>query len=95
LSSVYDDQLNFYRNYKSIERLLANHCWLFSFARSDDAPGVVEFVDPARYIEARRRVDLARDHGHPGPETNQAMCNAFWDRFVATSGLNLFAHRGP
>jgi hypothetical protein len=94
LSSVYDDRLNFYRNYKSIESLLTDHCWFFSLTNGDDATGIIDYVDPARYIEASRRIDRARDRSHPGPETNQAIYDAFWTRFVATGGLDLFAQQG-
>lgn len=90
LSNAYDDQLNFYRNYKSIESLLAQHPWLYSFADAADAAAVMRYVDQARFVEVTQGIDRARDGAHPGPQTNQAICEGFWNRFVAIGGRDLF-----
>jgi hypothetical protein len=91
LSSTYDDQLNFYRNYKSIESLLVNRCWLFSFTNLHELGMMKEHLDPERYVGEYRFVDRARDHGHPGPQTHRLIFDRFWTKFAETGGLSRLA----
>jgi hypothetical protein len=88
LSSPYDDQLNFFRNYKSIEALLADRCWLFSCTDLNELAKMKEHVDSERYAGPYRFVDRARDHLHPGPETHRLIFDRFWTKFVETGGLS-------
>jgi hypothetical protein len=87
LSSTYDDQLNFFRNYKSVESLLAGRMWFFSMVKAE--AGIVnDFLNPAHQAAQYRMVDKARDETHPGPQTNELIFEAFWSKFIETGGLN-------
>jgi hypothetical protein len=90
LSSANDDLVNFFRNYKSIEALLADRCWLFTFTELGALGQMKEHLDPERYAGAYRFVDRARDHAHPGPETHRIICDRFWTKFVENGGLSRF-----
>jgi hypothetical protein len=95
LSSAYDDQLNFFRNYKSVESLLADRVWLFSMSKPSQAEPVAGHLDPSHRTADLRFVDKARDQGHPGPQSHELIANAFWTKFVETGGLErLRRHAG-
>jgi hypothetical protein len=87
LSSAYDDQLNFFRNYKSVEGLLADRVWLFSMVNPGQAEPIADHLDPSHRTADLRFVDKARDQTHPGPQTHELIGNAFWTKFVETGGL--------
>jgi hypothetical protein len=91
LSSGLDDQLNLFRNYKSIEALLADRCWLFSFTDFSEIGKMNDHLDPRKYAGDYSIVDRARDHAHPGPETHRLIFDRFWTRFVETGGLSKLA----
>jgi hypothetical protein len=82
-----DDLLNFFRNYKSVEALLAGRPWLFSLIEPSDADPIAEHLDPAHQAGPHRTVDKARDASHPGPQCHDLICQAFWDKFVAGGGV--------
>jgi hypothetical protein len=88
LASEWDDLLNFFRNYKSIESLLAGRPWLYSLMRDSDPDPIRDHLDGARRVDACRVIDRARDNGHPGPETNRQRSEAFWQKLLETGGLS-------
>jgi hypothetical protein len=87
LTSSFDDELNFFRNYKSIERLLADRLWLFSFLDSSQLNVVASHLDVSHRCSDFRWLDKARDHGHAGPRTHDLLYTGFWTKFVETGGL--------
>ena len=88
LSSQYDDQLDFFRDYKSIESLLATRMWLFSVAKPSELSDINPHLDHTRRTPDHTWRDVARDHAHPGPATHESIYRCFWSQFVATDGLN-------
>jgi len=93
LSSPPDDQLNFYRNYKALELLLANRHWLFSHIQPDDFARVVDHVDLARFVGRLTHIDRARDKQHPGPAAHEDLFQRYWARFVERGWLQDYATR--
>lgn len=91
LSSSLDDQLHFFRNYKSVECLLADRCWLFAVTKTEELESLRGHIDESRYVGGMRWLDKARDQAHAGPETHQLLSENFWNRFVALGGLERFA----
>jgi hypothetical protein len=91
LSSAHDDELNFYRNYKSVETLLKERVWLFSFCTQAGIEPVLHFTDRSRFAGLFPKVDKARDGGHYGPETHRQFYEGFWNKLVETYGLEQFA----
>jgi hypothetical protein len=89
LSSPFDDQLNFFKNYKAVESLLAGRPWLFSHIQPR------EFEPMAAYMNLARRyagplltnVDKARDSLHPGPESHRRLAELYWAKFIEFDGL--------
>jgi hypothetical protein len=81
LSSEYDDQANFFRNYKSVAALLKDKTWLFSILSSNDIPKVYHFIDKTKYIDDFKLIDKARDNSHPGPDSNKILFEKYWLRF--------------
>jgi hypothetical protein len=93
LSSPYDDELNFFRNYKGIEHLLTGRCWLFSAIRPDEFRRLMPHLDRSRYVGGLDQLDLARDGRHPGRESHRALFDRYWSRFVELGGI-FGLHRG-
>jgi hypothetical protein len=90
LTSTFDDELNLFRNYKSIEGLLADRLWLFSLMDGPNQLRVVAgHLDGAHQAPGFRWLDKARDHGHPGPRTHDLLYQGFWAKFVETGGLDM------
>jgi hypothetical protein len=87
LSSPYDDQLNFFKNYKAVELLLAERCWLYSNFHRQEIEPVAAHMDLGRYVGSLPRVDRARDGSHPGPESHKILAGLFWDKFVEIGGI--------
>jgi hypothetical protein len=87
LSSRPDDQLNFFRNYKSVENLLAGRCWLFSFTNHAEVGKIKPHIALNRYAGEFKVIDRARDHAHPGPETHGDIAELFWTKFVETDDV--------
>jgi hypothetical protein len=93
LSSAFDDQLNFIRNYKWVESLLADRLWLFSMVDPRHAEPVGDHLDRSRQAGAHRVIDWGRDDGHPGPRTHELIGNLFWEKFVETGGIERLRRR--
>lgn len=99
LSSGCDDDLNLYRNYKSVESLLSSRLWLYStIAHPLRRPSaselewgcfasVHEHMNPAHYAGTLRTIDVARDASHPGPASHLALARSCWDRLCSTGGV--------
>jgi hypothetical protein len=82
LESQQDNELRFFRTYKSIEALLHGRCWLFGFVNDwiEDSY-VARHLDAARNVGVFPDLDLARDFSHPGPYSQQVFCDEFWKAF--------------
>lgn len=89
LSSPYDDQLNFFRNYKAVERALVGRHWLWSAIFPREIEPIAEHLDARRNVGQFHIVDRARDAEHPGPESNRMMADLYWSKFVDIGGLRL------
>lgn len=87
LTSPYDDELNYFKNYKTVENALAGRCWLYSGPEWHLVPA---YTDPTRFVGLLRAVDRARDGDHPGPASHQVLASLYWDRFVALGGVDTF-----
>jgi hypothetical protein len=86
LSSSYDDQLNFFKNYKAVGLLLAGRCWLYSNMKNHAIEPVAAHMDLDRYVGSFAHIDKARDGVHPGPESHKNMAELFWAKFVEIGG---------
>ena len=88
LGSTFDDQLNFFRNYKSIESLLKGRCWLFSVPCYAVLKSAADHIDRHRYVGELPHLDKARDlAGHPGPESHRRFAELYWTKFMELGGL--------
>jgi hypothetical protein len=86
LISKYDDRLSFFRDYKSIESLLAGRLWAFSFRLPEEASEVAGHLDMRHRIRDFKWFDFARDHSHLGPKTHRAIYECFWEWFDQADG---------
>jgi hypothetical protein len=96
LSSKFDDQLNLFRNYKSIAALLRDTAWLYSFVTPILAEDCAFQLDRSRLAMPQSRVDRARDESHPGPETHKRICDSFWSQICDSgvlAGMTTSVHR--
>jgi hypothetical protein len=91
LCSPYDDQLNFFRNYKTIELTLTGRCWLYSMIRPADAGAVAAHMDQRRLVGQLKLVDRARDGGHPGPESHRIVAELYWQKLLELGGPDSIA----
>jgi hypothetical protein len=93
LSSAYNDQMNFYKNYQFCEALCQKHktMWLFSsyqlahFAHIHHLINNKHFVTPGLGDLLTNYQDdpingLARDMSHPGIGPHKEMANHFFER---------------
>lgn len=83
LTSPLDDDLNLFRNYKSVEALLGDSAWLFSSINATDFERIAAHISLSRYVGAMPQLDKGRDGSHPGPESHKALMDKYWERFVA------------
>lgn len=88
LSSELDDDLNVFRNYKSIEALLRGRTWLFSTSSAADFERVLDHVDRARFVGSLQWADKARDWCHPGPVSHRNLAELYWEGFTRLGGLS-------
>lgn len=88
LTSPLDDDLNLFRNYKSVEALLGERAWLFSIINAVDFERIGAHIARARYVGAMPQLDRARDGCHPGPESHRTLAERYWERFVANDYLS-------
>jgi len=86
LSSRFDDQLNFFKNYKAVEFLLAGRPWLFSHVNPREFAPVTAQMDLSRHAGGLPTVDQARDGIHPGPESHRLLAEGYWAKFTALGG---------
>ena len=94
LSSPFNDALNFFKNYKAVEHLLADRQWLYSHISPQQFEAVAAHMDLRRYVGPLTRVDKARDGGHPGPECHRRLAELYWTRFVELGGLAYASNDG-
>jgi hypothetical protein len=90
LSSPYDDQLNFFKNYKTVELLLKDRCWLYSNIVWGPT---LDHMDLRRYAGVLYPIDRARDGDHPGPESHKALAELYWKKFVEVGDDTALAER--
>jgi hypothetical protein len=88
LSSPFDDQLNFFKNYKALEFLLAGRPWLFSHVMPQEFASVIAHMNLSRYAGQLLTIDRARDGGHPGPESHRRIAELYWARFTELGGVS-------
>lgn len=87
LSSPYDDQMNFFRNYKAVEKLLADRCWMYSHPAPEEFQPIAAHLDLTRFAGDLKIIDRARDHGHPGIESHQRLADLYWKKFLELGSL--------
>jgi hypothetical protein len=87
LGNPYDDQLSFFRDYKSVEALLAGTCWAFGICDATEVQDLGPRLDAPHGFKHYQRLDKARDHQHLGPATHEQLCDHFWNCFVQSGGL--------
>lgn len=90
LTSPYDDELNFFRNYKAVEALLSDRCWLFSTREPESLDRLNGHANLTNYVGNLINLDTARDKIHAGPKSHEALANAYWEKFFLrgfSSGL--------
>jgi hypothetical protein len=82
LASPLDDQLDFFRNYRSVAMLLRKRIWVYGFVSEppQDCP-VAAHLDLSRYACEIPSLDVGRDGMHPGPESHGRLSEQFWERF--------------
>lgn len=92
LTSEVDDDLNLFRNYKSVASLLAGRAWLWSAIAHPLKDATAEetrwgpfvrirrHVDPEHYAGTLGRLDLARDGSHPGPASHRDLAARYLER---------------
>jgi len=94
LSSPFDDALNFFKNYKAVEHLLAGRQWLYSHVNPREFEAVAAHMDLRRYVGPLTYVDKARDGCHPGPKCHRRLAKFYWRRFVELGGLGYASKDG-
>lgn len=99
LASACDDDLNLYRNYKSVESLLSSRLWLYStIAHPLHRPSARELewgcfapfhdhLDPVHYAGTLQLIDRARDGSHPGPGSHLELAQSCWNRLSSMGGV--------
>ncbi len=99
IASEQDDEMRFFRSYKSIEALLSDRCWLFGSAdlcgyAAMEGRHLFKHVAMERYIGDWFPLDGARDDTpHPGPATHEMLFRGFWNAFESIRGSGSYA--GP
>jgi hypothetical protein len=84
LASPLDDELNFFRNYRSVAMLLQRRAWLFGFVAAPGSTQVTAHIDVARYGGTLEQLDMSRDGIHPGPESHASLSESFWEAYGET-----------
>jgi hypothetical protein len=95
LSSKYDDKLQFFRDYKSIESLLRNRLWLYSIIRPSEIEDIASHLSSHNRAKDFDRVDVARDHMHLGPDTHRNIYRNLWDTFMKLDGIQQLRKTTP
>lgn len=86
LTSVHDDVLNFFKNYKAMESLLKNRCWLFSTIDPQVLNQVRGHINQDYYVGNLDGFDKARDRLHPGPKSHDVLFENYWRKFLFLHG---------
>lgn len=86
LTSPPDDLLCFFKNYKTVELVLSDRCWLFSHVAPREFESIADQMDLRRYVGPLSYFDRGRDGAHPGPESNRILAQRYWDKFVQFGG---------
>jgi hypothetical protein len=86
LTSPLDDQLNFFRNYKTVAAVLDRSAWFYSVSNPYEIQAVEQHLDRSRYVGQFRLIDKARDQRHPGPASHAALADLYWSAFEAAGG---------
>jgi hypothetical protein len=81
LSSPEDNDLNLFRNYKSIEALLRDRKWLFS-SINPEFDRIKAHINLTRYVGTLTWLDKARDGCHPGPSSHKDLAERYWARLA-------------
>jgi hypothetical protein len=87
LSSPFDDQLNFFKNYKAVECLLTGCHWFYSHIKEPEPGPVASLVDLQRCVGSFQMLDRARDNGHAGPQSHRRVAELYWAKFIELGGL--------
>ena len=87
LTSVYDDALNLFRNYSSLAALLKGTPWLCSFSSVEQTAHLGDHLQKSHLAGMLPRVDLARDHLHPGPISHERLEMAYWAQLTENRWL--------
>lgn len=82
LTSPLDDDLNLFRNYKSVEALLGDSAWLFSSITANDFDRIGAHISMNRYAGAMPQLDKGQDGSHPGPQSHKALMEKYWERYL-------------
>jgi hypothetical protein len=93
LTSVYDDALNLYRNYSSLAALLKGTPWLCSFSSVEQTAILGDHLQKSHLAGIMPRLDLARDHLHPGPISHERLEMAYWTKLTENRWLETITDR--
>lgn len=81
LTSDYQDVANFYKTFKLVELLCKDIRWLFSIRKHDEAIFNYLNFDTTHKVASIEKVDVARDGGHPGVQTNLNFGKKLLDKY--------------
>jgi hypothetical protein len=84
LTSPYDDELNFFRNYKAVEALLSGRRWLFSTTDPESMDMLKGHENRDNYAGNFAWHDKARDIVHFGPRSHEVLARSYWEKFLLT-----------
>ena len=82
LTSMYDDQLNFFRAYKGIEAYLKNSRWIFSVTDIQDLKMLEGHIDKSKCAGVLLQPDendVGRDFSHPGKFVHKRLSEQYWN----------------
>jgi hypothetical protein len=88
LTSPYDDELNFFRNYKAVEALLLDRSWLFSTSEPKSLDRLNGHANLSNYVGNFPFLDKARDGLHAGPNSHEALAAVYWEKFLGQGASN-------
>ncbi|MBF0354354.1 MAG: hypothetical protein HQL43_03855 [Alphaproteobacteria bacterium] len=98
LTSQFDDNMNFYKNYQLIELLLQNYNipWFYSATSPSMIIPLIDFLDADRFLGfGLELIDTAHDESHPGPESNHFFADRLFARVLKSFGAELSAKLNP
>lgn len=86
LSSYYDDLARFFINFKLIEGIVKeNGCkWLYALQKCDlkQYAAIASHCQEHLRVQSLHKIDLARDNGHPGVNTNFQHGLNYYEKYV-------------